>query len=66
VARSFEFRFLSVLASHAEEAPELAATEADLKTLNNLGREGWYVAGVMVDPFMPGARLIVSLQREAQ
>ncbi len=66
MAHSFEFRFLSVLASHAEQSPGRAALETDLKALNSLGKEGWHIAGVMIDPLLPGARLIVSLQREIE
>lgn len=64
MARSFEFRFVIVLASHAEGAPARTAAEADLNALNDLGREGWQIAGVMVDPLLPAARLVVCLQRE--
>ncbi len=60
----FEFRFISVLASHADNPAESARGEPDLHALDNLGKEGWQITGIMPDPLLPGARLIVSLQRQ--
>ena len=64
MSNRFEFRFLTVLASHADSQAEPGTGEPDLRTLDQLGAEGWQIAGVLPDPLLPGAKLIVSLQRE--
>jgi hypothetical protein len=61
--QKFEFRFVSVLASHADTMSENGSSEPDLQALGELGKEGWQIAGIMPDPLLPAARLIVSLQR---
>jgi hypothetical protein len=65
VSRSFEFRFVSVVSSHADSQAENAALDDDLKILNDLGKNGWQISGISPDPQHPAARLMVSLQREA-
>jgi len=57
----FEFRFVVVLARHAEDPS--GVDDEDVGLLNDLGQDGWQIAGVTPDPLMPAARLIVSLQR---
>jgi hypothetical protein len=61
----FEFRFVTVLASHAEGTSENGTSEPDVKALDALGRDGWQIAGIMPDPLLPAARFLVSLQRPA-
>ena len=62
-SRNFEFSFVSLLATHLE-APTHADAD-DVGLLHALGRDGWEVKGVTVDPRMPAARLLVLLQRPA-
>lgn len=62
--RRFEFRFVVVLASHADDQAAFTANEGDMRALDDLGREGWQIAGITPDPLLPHAKLIVSLQRE--
>jgi hypothetical protein len=64
MSRSFEFRFIAVLARHADNQDDNVEVESDLKALNDLGKEGWQVTGISPDPQHPNARLLVSLQRE--
>jgi hypothetical protein len=59
-AGRFEFRFLSMLASHATGDQE----DAEFRALDQLGREGWQIKSVSPDPRLPAARLLIALQRE--
>jgi hypothetical protein len=63
--RSFEFRFVTVLASHAESHGEGLEAESDFKALNDLGKAGWQIVSMTSDPQHPSARLMISLQRES-
>ncbi len=60
--KRFEYRFVSVLASHVEGNPSELAS--DRQTLDDLGTGGWQIRAMVADPRNPAARLIVALQRE--
>jgi len=60
---SFEFHFISVLASHADNQFGNRSDEDD-RALLALGREGWQIRGMTPDPRQPAARLLLVLQRE--
>ncbi len=60
---SFEFRFISVLANHADNQFGNVSDQDDLKALLDLGRDGWQIRGMTPDPRQPAATLILVLQR---
>jgi hypothetical protein len=64
VRGNFEFCFVSVVSSHADNQGENAAADSDLNKLNGLGKEGWQISGICPDPQHPAARLMISLQRD--
>jgi hypothetical protein len=62
----YEFRFITVLANHANAQSGSGSNEDDLQELLNLGRQGWQVRGMAPDPLLPAAKLVLVLQREIQ
>jgi hypothetical protein len=60
----YEFRFVTILASHVDSIGESGGAQPDARMLEALGKQGWKIAGIMPDPLHPGAKFIVSLQRE--
>lgn len=59
---NFEFRFVSVLANHIEKQEDVS-DDADIKELDDLGRDGWQIVGMIPDPRLPTAKVLVGLQR---
>ena len=60
---NYEFRFVSILASHADGQNGETPTP-DLAAVADLGADGWEIRGVTADPRMPAARLLIALQRK--